>query len=62
MNKNYVLFNDRVKGDKNILGAIRNLYYRLIKLYIKQKQFKKALNYVLDYKNRYKLTYGNDTK
>jgi glycosyltransferase involved in cell wall biosynthesis len=53
MNKNYELFKERVQANKEIIKSIRNLYYRLIKLYIKQRKFKKAKNYFLDYLRRY---------
>ncbi|MBP7654670.1 glycosyltransferase [Candidatus Dependentiae bacterium] len=50
MKKNYALFNDRVKGNKNIINSIKNLYYRIVKLYIKQGNLKKAFKYIIDYK------------
>ena len=54
INKNYQAFYERVKGNKEIIKSIRNLYYRLIKLYIKKKEYKKALYYFWDYRKRYK--------
>jgi len=51
MNKNYRLFNDRVKGNKEILKAIRGLYYRLIKLYIKRGEYKTAWKYFKEFQS-----------
>ncbi len=53
MNKNYTQFYDRVKDNSDIKKSIRDLYYRLIKLYIKNREFKKAKEYFVDYWKRF---------
>lgn len=51
MNKNYKLFYELVKDNREIKNSIKNLYYRLVKFYLKNKEFKKALIRLKEYFN-----------
>lgn len=50
MKKNYSMFYDRVKGNNEIISSIKNLYYRLIKNYVKSCDFKEAYKWFKDYR------------